>query len=591
MVTGYVDQAAVKLDAQDNVSAVLKRVQTQFSETLRRAVSIGPKIGAVFSGIKARIDSVGQSVSAFGGRLQGMGSKLAVGGGLLTGLFGGAVNAAGDLVEINNRFDALFQDQGKAARGFAATLGEAVGRSQPQLLGLLSDFQGLASGLQMPAVAAREFSQEMTQATLDLASFNNLSDQEASERMLSALTGSSEVLRKFGVDISAAALKARGIGESATELEKVRERFKIISETLKRQNAWGDAEKTAGSYSNTMKRLGAVLQDAAASIGTALLPEVTRFADWSVGAAKGASLWIQQNIGLVKSIAAAAVGLTGLGVAITATGVVLSSIGAIITAVIATLTALFSPIGLITAAIIGLTAVFVDFKAIAGTISSGFLSSWDSILGAIKKGDLKSAFQLVTLEIQLAWSKMIEAMKFEWLLFRSKFADKFGLLDSVDVIGDINAMEAPVKALEAQIKQLQKNIAKSVSQTVTQSVKQSVGTAAHHMLPNMAALRQQPVIDPYADLDLSALSNDRKRPEIGNPMRQIEQLLTGLSTRSDEAAAAFVTAANSPMVSAVDRQTAVLEELRDIMRDSPKHIGDEFEGAFEGVGVANLNRT
>ncbi len=589
MVTGYVDQAAVKLDAQDNVSAVLKRVQTQFSETLRRAVSIGPKIGAVFAGIKAQIEGVVRSVSSFGGRLQGIGSKLAVGGGLLTGLFAGAVNAAGDLTEINNRFDALFADQGKAARGFAATLGEAVGRSQPQLLGLLSDFQGLATGLRMDEVAAREFSQEMTQATLDLASFNNLTDQEASERMLSALTGSSEVLRKFGVDISAAALKARGIGESATELEKVRERFKIISETLKRQNAWGDAEKTSGSYSNTMKRLGAVLQDAAASIGTALLPEVTRFADWSVSAAKGASLWIQQNIGLVKSVAAAAVGLTGLGLAVTAAGIVLSSIGAIITAVIATLTALFSPIGLITAAIIALTSSFIDFKGIAATLSTGFLSSWDSILSAIKKGDLKSAFELVTLEIRLAWSKMIEAMKFEWLLFRSKFADKFGLLDQVDVIGDINAMEAPVKAIEAQIKQLKQNIAKSVTQTV----KDAVGSAAHHLLPNGATGNKPTaaLVDPYANLDLSALQNDLKRPDIGNPMRQIEQLLSGISTRSEEATSAFVAAANSPMVDAVDRQTAVLEDLRNIMRDSPKNIGDEFEGAIEGVGVAGLNRT
>src|SRR5690606_31067061 len=106
-------------------------------------------------------------------------------------------------------------------------------------------------GLGFGAEQSRKFSQQLAQLALDFASFNNMSDAEAQQRFISALSGSSEVLDMFGVNIKQAALEQellqQGVKKAWTEVseqEKAVARLSIIMRSMTDQGAVGDAVRT-----------------------------------------------------------------------------------------------------------------------------------------------------------------------------------------------------------------------------------------------------------------------------------------------------------------------------------------------------------
>jgi hypothetical protein len=207
-------------------------------------------------------------------------SVAAVGGGIaLAGLASSSIAAARDAEETMSRFAAVFGDEAEKAGGYADELASRVGRNAVEIRDNLSSFQGFFLGLGFGSDKARELSTQMQGLSIDFASFNNLSDQEGAERFISALSGSSEVLARFGVNIKQAAIEQelinQGIADSvvnATEQEKALARVAIIYRSLGSQGAVGDAERTAASYANQTRRLGANMSALRVEIGRELLP-------------------------------------------------------------------------------------------------------------------------------------------------------------------------------------------------------------------------------------------------------------------------------------------------------------------------------
>lgn len=191
------------------------------------------------------------------------------------------VSIAGDFRETMNRFNAVFGEQSEATRMWAEGFAGAVGRFRGDLANSAASFQAFFVGLGLGESEAAGLSKQLTQLAVDFASFNNLSDEEAIERFISALSGSSEVMDKFGVNIRQASLQqellSQGIDKSwasVTEQEKAMARLSIIVKTMGRQGAIGDAIRTSGSYANQMKALNAALMEAKLAIGEALIPSL-----------------------------------------------------------------------------------------------------------------------------------------------------------------------------------------------------------------------------------------------------------------------------------------------------------------------------
>lgn len=204
-----------------------------------------------------------------------------------------SVRVASEANESLSAFQQVFGEQANAAAKAAEDLAKRVGRSATDIKGQLTSQQAFFVGMGFAKDRARELSLQIQELAIDLASFRNLSDEDTINRFRSALSGSSEVLDQFGINIKISALEqealSQGIKKSVnqmTEQEKVMLRIAIIAKSLGAQGAIGDAERTAGQFANQVRTLSADWKEFKATIGALILPSLSAVIDLVNKAAK-----------------------------------------------------------------------------------------------------------------------------------------------------------------------------------------------------------------------------------------------------------------------------------------------------------------
>jgi hypothetical protein len=410
-------------------------------------------------------------LQAFGRSVRDMGVRIFS---LTTAAFaplgGLAIKAASDAQETLSRFEQVFGDQADAAAKFADDLAASVGRSKFAIRDALSTFQSFFVGLGFNATDARGLSQSLQQLAIDFASFNNLSDDEAMQRFISALSGSSEVLDRFGINIKQAALEQEllrmGISKSWTEVteqEKALARLNVIMRSMTDQGAVGDAVRTSGSFANQMKRLRGQLHDTAVVIGQALLPVVTPLVAKAAKLIQQVAEWAKQNQKLIATVfkiaavvAAGGVAMIVFGIAVSTLGGILGGLATVLTAVGAgiglvgtVLGALLSPIGLVIAAVTALGATVLIASGTGADalkwLGDRFVQLRDEamvafrgIADALAAGDIGLAARILWLTLKLQWQKGVNALQVAWLRFKQAFleiahAAFFGALAAMEI--------------------------------------------------------------------------------------------------------------------------------------------------------------
>ena len=272
----------IVIQAKNKVSAGLSKAGASLKKFGDKAKRIGKAVGGAFKLISAGV--------------------LAAGASLLT-LGGFAVKASAAAGEMRSKFTVVFGDLAAGAEEFASKLGESTNRGKHELMGFMASLQDLFVPMGLSNGAANDLSEKMTKLAVDVASFNNVSDAKVIEDFQAAMTGSGEVMKKYGVVLTEAKIKQKAVelglaeqGETITDVMKVQARYQIILEGT--TAAQGDAERTSGSLTNQYKGFKAALQEAAISIGdqiiangnlaellgkvTAKVKELTaKFADWA----------------------------------------------------------------------------------------------------------------------------------------------------------------------------------------------------------------------------------------------------------------------------------------------------------------------
>jgi hypothetical protein len=233
--------------------------------------------------VSGKLTPLEKDLDRTGKKMQEVGRSMTLGITAPLALAAGAfVKAAADAEETENRFRQVFGSLSDDAGAFADELGDAVGRSSIKIMDGLSTFQSFSVGMGFAREEASEMSKSIQTLALDFASFNNISDDEAMQRFISALSGSSEVLDRFGINIKQSALdlelQAQGLANStseATEQQKVIARLAIIMRAMTDQGATGDAIRTQDSFTNQMKRLNDAFLDFRVQLGRDIIPALT----------------------------------------------------------------------------------------------------------------------------------------------------------------------------------------------------------------------------------------------------------------------------------------------------------------------------
>lgn len=193
------------------------------------------------------------------------------------------VTAASDADEALNVLQATFKHNADAVLEWSRTVASAMGRSEYEFQDAAGKFGAFLTPIFKGSTQdIGAMSKQLSELAVDLASFYNTSDGEAVMRLFSGMSGETEAVRRYGIDISDAALDAFNknvMGDSRTmralsmaEKSVLRYRKILMDTTL----AQGDAEKTAGSWANQVRRLQSRLKTIAVDMGRFLMPRAAK---------------------------------------------------------------------------------------------------------------------------------------------------------------------------------------------------------------------------------------------------------------------------------------------------------------------------
>ncbi len=199
---------------------------------------------------------------------------VALGAGV-TAYLAASIKKASDLQETMNKFNVVFAENAAGMDRWGTSFAKAMGRSKNETKKMLADLQGFLRAMGVAPDQSARMSQALTQLSYDLASFNNVADEEAFTALMSAISGEAEPMKRFGVVVNDAAMKAellkRGLDpDTATEAQKAMARYNVILQGT--ALAQGDVQRSSQSYANQLKALQAAWDDLSAQVGTVFIP-------------------------------------------------------------------------------------------------------------------------------------------------------------------------------------------------------------------------------------------------------------------------------------------------------------------------------
>ena len=423
---------------------------------IRNRVAAGAKaVQADLNKLSASLQKHGQSIMRLGGAVStAMAAPLAL-----------AIRAASEMQETMGKFNVVFGEAAKNMRQWGEETANAMGVSERSMMNMLSSMQDLLVPMGVAPESARDMSKELSALAVDLASFNNMKPDKAFEDLMAAMTGSGEVMKKYGVILSQTAVNQELLQNSidpkvATEAEKAQARLTIIMRGT--TAAQGDAIRTSGSFANRMKALGATLVDITAHLGQPLLEPLAHLIGHMKAAASGVKDFVKENQDMVRVGGMAMIAVGGLGVALVGLGGVLQVVGMGLGVLAAGIGLLISPVGLALGAVTALAVGLVKYTDIGmkaidalaerfGPLVKSVQEAVAGISKALQAGDIKGAWEILAATLELVWLDLTEELKTSWASFIDFFLDSStNLITDIGILGTqlADLLQGVVRSLE-----------------------------------------------------------------------------------------------------------------------------------------------
>lgn len=246
-----------------SLTKAMQAAQNQTNKTSVSMSQIGQKVDSIFKKIGKAALYIGTPIVAG-----------------LTMVAKKGIELASDLNEIQNVVDVTFGDSASQINEWSKTALKSFGLSELQAkqfsstLGAMLKSSGLASKYIVP------MSESLAGLAGDLASFYNLSQDEAFEKIRAGIAGETEPLRQLGINMTVANLQAyalsKGIKTSYDKMDQASQvalRYSYLMD--KSKDAQGDFVRTQGSFANQTRLLKTSFEQLDATIMTKLLPHLT----------------------------------------------------------------------------------------------------------------------------------------------------------------------------------------------------------------------------------------------------------------------------------------------------------------------------
>ena len=190
------------------------------------------------------------------------------------------IELGSDLAEVQNVVDVTFPSMSAQVDSFAKNAAASFGLSETMAKKFTGTFGAMAKAFGFSEQQAYDMGTTLTGLTGDVASFYNISQDEAYTKLKSVFTGETESLKDLGVVMTQSALDAYAMAngwgkttQAMSEAEKVALRYAFVQEQL--SAASGDFTRTADSWANQVRVLKLQFDSLKATLGQGLINVLT----------------------------------------------------------------------------------------------------------------------------------------------------------------------------------------------------------------------------------------------------------------------------------------------------------------------------
>lgn len=261
-------------DTGKDAGSFQKRMIAAFSNIGKNIKASSASIGSFFSRIKNGFSSQRKLSSGFGGIASKL-TKLVIGVNAVKGAFNGlksAMDYSSNLTEVQNVVDVGFGKYKSKIEDLAKTSIQDYGMSELTAKQIAGRFQAMGTAVGFSQKKMSGMSVELTKLSADMASFYNEDQEKIAKSMQSVFTGTTQPLRKYGIDLTQATLEEwahkQGVDanvKSMSQAEKTMLRYQyVISQTGAAQ---GDFSRTSNTWANQTRMLQQNFQQLGSTIG------------------------------------------------------------------------------------------------------------------------------------------------------------------------------------------------------------------------------------------------------------------------------------------------------------------------------------
>lgn len=330
------------------------------------------------------IKGVGGNLSRFKSKLQGVQGELRTVRNVSSIAFGAiatgavlAVNASGDAEGAMNKFNTVFGEQREGMISWVDDIRQEMPTARDQIIRMSADLQDLLIPMGLSREEATGMSKSFIGLSNKVAAFNDVPVSRVLEAMRSGLVGSSEPLKKFGIEARITTLETVALNEGLLEAGKtfndlepqvrsqVQAQALLIQATNNSSDAINGFSDNQDSYLRRSQDLKATLDELVVAIGDSLIGAFDRALIALLPMIKAMRDFIEEHPKLTRAIIIVTGALAGFLVIISSLSLALIVINPIV--------------ALITAGILLLVAAGVLIVTKWEKISRFFKDTWEGI--------------------------------------------------------------------------------------------------------------------------------------------------------------------------------------------------------------------
>ncbi|MBP3339779.1 MAG: hypothetical protein J6L69_10285 [Lachnospiraceae bacterium] len=190
------------------------------------------------------------------------------------------IELGSDLQEVQNVVDVTFESMSGNVNEFAKSAISQFGLSELSAKQYTSTMGAMLKSMGITSDEVLVMSKNLTGLAGDMASFYNLSGDDAFAKLRAGISGETEPLKQLGINMSVANLEAYALSQGITkayndmeQAEQVLLRYNYLMEVT--SDAQGDFARTSNSWANQTKILSESFNSVKASVGQGLINVLT----------------------------------------------------------------------------------------------------------------------------------------------------------------------------------------------------------------------------------------------------------------------------------------------------------------------------